>query len=471
MIATRLRYGVVRPAPRALAWTIVIAASSAGAVRAQEPTAEPQDPAANVRQEQSAPAAQPSPTTPFVRGQLISRYWLRWTGNQNDSDLYETLVLDVGDATQHAVTGHFYGRMAADLDGDTDGTAPFSSLQDVWDDNVDAQVYDAFVDLHRLDQLELVRIGRQSLADTPEFAYFDGVHVRTHASGTSGLQFGAYGGLSTHHYESSHSGDLTAGLYGEFRPWQGGRLRIDWMHLEDEALLGPHSDDLFSGGVWHTFGVAQLEAQYSRIEGRDRDVRARAAWSAPESHLLAQLTWYQLLTTQRSQVLELDPFYNSLNELFPYWQFGAMVGKGIVDQVDVDAGTDVRRVSDNDDIGTFNRDYERWYVTVNVRDVLADGVTLSVTADYWDSDGQDVHTWAGELAKRCNDQLTTSVGTYYSLYKFSLFANDERDHVRTYYGRLRYAASRATDLDLTYEFERTDLDDFQVLRMGFTWHF
>jgi hypothetical protein len=24
---------------------------------------------------------------------------------------------------------------------------------------------------------------------------------------------------------------------------------------------------------------------------------------------------------------------------------------------------------------------------------------------------------------------------------------------------------------LTYEFERTDLDDFQVLRMGFTWHF
>jgi hypothetical protein len=482
MKANRLRHCRVArlPAAMASAWTIGVAVIVAGVARAQEPGPEPgqepgqqpaQQPASSARPEEPKPAAEPAGATPFVRGQLASRYWLRWTGSQNDSDLYESLLLDVGDATRHAVTGHFYGRMAVDLDGDTNGSAPFFSLQDVLEDSVDAQVYDAFIDLHRVEQLELLRIGRQTIAETPEMAFFDGIHGRTSMHATAGLQFGAYAGVSTHLYESSHSGDMTAGLYGECRPWQGGRLRLDWMHLEDEALLGPHADDLISGGIWHTFGSAQLEAQYSRIESRDRDVHARAAWSDPDSRFTSQLTWYQLLTTQRNQVVELDPFFNSLNELFPYWQLGAMVGKGLTDTIDVDAGADLRRVSDSDDIGTFNRDYERLFLTVNIRDVLADGVTLTITADYWDSDDQDVQTWAGDLSKRCNDQLTASAGTYYSLYKFSLFANAERDHVRTYYGRLRYAASRATDLDFTYEFEQTDLDDFQVLRMGFTWHF
>jgi len=67
--------------------------------------------------------------------------------------------------------------------------------------------------------------------------------------------------------------------------------------------------------------------------------------------------------------------------------------------------------------------------------------------------------------------LTLSVGSYYSLYKFELFLNDERDHVRTYYGRVRHKASQAIAFDLDYEFERTDLADFQTLRMGFTWRF
>jgi hypothetical protein len=406
-----------------------------------------------------------------VRGQLTTRYWLRWTGDQNDSDLYETLMLDIGDPDLHDVTGHFYGRLAADLDADTNGSPPFFSLQDVRSDSVDAYVYDAFADVHRIDGVELLRIGRQTIAETPEIAFFDGVHARTRAASDTGLQFGAYGGVSVHLYESSHTGDVTTGLYGEGRPWQGGRIRLDWMHLEDEALLGPHSDDLFSGGIWQTCGKLQLEGQYSRIESRDRDVRARAAYAEPESRLQGQVTYYQLLTTQRSQVLEADPFFNAMQELFPYWQLGAIVGKGLTENVDVDAGADVRRVSDRADVGTFNRDYERWYLTVNLRDVWLDGLTLTATADYWNSEEQDVQTWAGELSQRCSEMVTFSAGSYYSMYKFSLFSNAERDHVRTYYTRLRCSASRATELDFAYEFEQTDLDDFQVFRMGFTWRF
>jgi len=447
-----------------------------GAARAQEPTPPPppgQQPDAAGEHKAAEPdaAADHDGARAFVRGQLVSRYWLRWSGGKRDQDVYETLALDVGDEDHDAVTGHFLGRLAADIDGHGDGTSPFFSLQDTRNGDVDAQLYDAYADVHRIDGLELLRAGRQTIDETPELAYFDGVHCRSIPLGSGALQFGAYGGVSTHLYESSPHGDWTAGLYGECRPWGGGRVRLDWMHLEDEALLGAHNDDLLGGGIWQTIDTVQLEAQYTRLEDRDRDLRARAAWAAPDSRFTGQLTWYQLLTTQRSQALEVDPFFNALHELFPYWQVGALLGKGLGDHFDVDAGTDVRRVSERAEIGTFNRDYERWFVTVNAHDLLADGLTLTATADFWHSVDQDVQTWAGELAQRCGDLLTLSAGSYYSLYKFELFLNDERDHVRTYYFRLRHAASHATDLDVAYEFEQTDLADFQVLRMGFTWRF
>lgn len=297
MKAVRPRRRVALP-PAALLQLLAAgaAAMSAGTMRAQEPGQQPQPepPAATTPPAAPPPAApQPAPssqaaTTPLIRGQLTTRYWLRWTGSQNDSDLYETLTLDIGDPDKHDVTGHFYGRLAADLDADTNGSPPFFSLQDVRSDSVDAYVYDAFADVHRFSELELLRIGRQTIAETPEIAFFDGVHARTSARSDSGLQFGAYGGVSVHLYESSRTGDVTAGLYGEGRPWEGGRIRLDWMHLEDEALLGPHSDDLFSGGIWQSCGKLQLEGQYSRIESRDRDVRARAAYAEPESRLQGQ---------------------------------------------------------------------------------------------------------------------------------------------------------------------------------------
>jgi hypothetical protein len=447
-----------------------IGVAALGAVRAQEPGQQPGN--TGVRPgDQPLPAPPQESATTFVRGQLVSRYWLRWTGGTHDQDVYETLTLDLGKEDQNAVTGHLLGRLAADIDGHSGGSSPFFSLQDTRNGAVDVQLYDAYADLHRIDGLELVRAGRQTIEETPELMYFDGVHCRTRPAAAGELQFGAYGGVSTHLYESSPQGDWTAGVYGECRPWGGGRLRLDWMHLEDEVLLGAHKDDLLGAGIWQTIDSVQLEAQYTRLEGRDRDVRARASWADTDSRFTGQLTWYQLLTAQRSQVLELDPFFNALHDLFPYWQLGALLGKGVGDHLDLDAGTDVRRVSDRADVGTFNRDYDRWYVTLNAHDLLASGLTLTATADFWHSAEQDVQTWAGEVSQRCSDLLTLSVGSYYSLYKFELFLNDERDHVRTYYARVRHKASQAIALDLDYEFERTDLADFQTLRMGVTWRF
>lgn len=423
---------------------------------------------------QESAASRPGATRKdrFVRGHLSSRYWLRWTSDETDQDLYETLALDLGDPERHPVTGHFLGRLSWDMDGRDPGSGQFSGLADTYRHSVNGHVYDAHADLHRVPGLALLRAGRQMVQETPEVAFFDGLLLESDPVGGAELQFGVYGGASTHLFESSPDEDWTAGVYAQVRPWRGGRVRLDWMHLEDETLLGRHDDDLFAAGLWQTIGERlQLETQYSRIEDRDRDVRVRAAYVDAGSDLLLESTYYQLLRTQRDLVLELDPFLNSLLEYFPYWQVGVLASKGMWEHLRLQAGVDVRRVTDRDDIGQFNRDYERYFATAGVHDLPIEGLALNVTADWWRSDDQDVRSWSVDLSQKVRDRLTATLGTYYSLYKFDLFLARERDHVRTYYGTLRYDPRKCFTLDCRYELEDNDLDQYQQLRMVATWRF
>lgn len=407
-----------------------------------------------------------------MRGLLQTRYWARWTSDDSDHDLYATLTLDIGNAEEHKVTGRFMGRIVGDLDGSEPDGSPFYSVNDVGEGAVSGYVYDAYVDVHRVDVLSRLRIGRQTIWDTPELAFLDGVSAETEEFGAMEAQFGAYAGISTHLYESSHSGDWMLGAYAQGRPWAGGRLRLDWMHLEDETLVSEHQDDLYAARYWQKVArKVDLEAGYSRIESRDRDVRGRVAFNEPAADLMVQATYYQLLRTQKDLVIELDPYYETLREYYPFWQVGGMVAKGLGEHLDLQVGVDVRRVRDESDIGTNNRDYERYYGTGTLQDIGTEGLYLSVTADYWQSEDEDIETLSGDLGYRLDAKWDASVGTYYSLYKYDLFTADERDHVRTYFAKVRHKASADLTLDLWYELEDDDFDTYHTLRLGGTWRF
>jgi hypothetical protein len=370
------------------------------------------------------------------------------------------------------VTGYFLGRAGWDMDGAEPDTSPFFSLDDTWGDDVTGYVYEAYADLHRTGGFALVRAGRQTVFETPEFAAFDGLRIETETFGAARWQFGAYGGVSSHLYESSADGDWTAGGFAQVRPWGGGRLRFDYMHLEDEARLG-HEDDLLGLGWWQQLGEHwTAEAQYTRIEDRDRDVRGHLRATLPEEDFTASLSYLQLLTTQRDLVLELDPFHDALRDYFPFWQATAIVTKGLQQRYDLTVGFDLRRVSDDADVGEFNRDYERYYGTIGADDFLLQSLRVSATADFWSSGDQDVQSWGLDLSQRIGDKdWLISAGTYYALYKYDLFLNRESDDVRTYYGRLRHRIDESWTVKLSYEYEDNDFDGFHFLRLEGTWQF
>jgi len=412
-------------------------------------------------------AANKPPPAP-IRGQLKSRYILRWTGDDADNDLVETLSVDVGNAERDAVTGHLMGRATYDFDG-VDPT--FASINDSYGGRFDTLLYDAYVDFHRVSGLSQARLGRQSVLETPEVAWFDGAHVTSAEFGDLALQAGGYVGSSTHLYESSKAGDLVAGAYLQTRPWRDGRLRVDYMHLEDDTRLLGHTDDLYGAGFWQSLGrYLQLDAQYSRLGDRDRDAKGRAVLRVPQMGLLVQGSYFTLLTAQGELVLEADPFFNALNELHPYDQWSLLIAKELDKHLRLQGAADLRRVRDAGDIGFYNRDYDHYYGTATLTDVGTAGLTLSATLDLWDSGDQLVRSWGADATYDI-DRSSVSAGSYYSLFKYDLFTNSERDHVRTYYARLRHKTSDRLTLDGDYEFEDDDFDTYQRIRLGATWRF
>ena len=442
-----------------LGWGTLLLAACAACASARPPAAEAAE----------GPGAADAPGDPppgMLRGSLSTRYRGRFAG-ASDHDLLEVLALDVGRPGEDAWTAHLLAHATLDLD---DGDDPrFFSLQDTYERDLTGRLHRAHVDWRGEGPLERASLGRQLRYDTPEPAHFDGLSLETRA-GPRSVRGGAYGGVPVHPFESSPEGDLVLGAFLEARPIQATRVRLDWMHLEDEYVLGEHDDDLVAVALGHALGERLLlEASHSRVEGRARDVRLRASWLEAEEGVALEAAYYRLLTTQRDLAVPLDPFTTSLFELEPFQRLGLGFSKDLGESLALAAGLEVRRLLEQEDAGTFNHEYERYHATLSATPPGDPALSLSLTADVWEGD-DTVETWGADVSRAFGETLDVSLGSYYSLYAYDLFADVERDHVRAYYLRLRRTAGRLA-LDLRYELERDDFDTFHTVRIGTTWTF
>lgn len=478
--------------PRAGAKRLLRTASLAGAVLAlggralaapQEDSAEhpeaspvaPAEAAAPVlagAQAESGPGWLDRLTALPVHGSLSTWFRGRWTPDDADADVRAALYLDVGDAEKNDYTAHLSALLYLDLDGQEIGRSPFFDITNTYDDALTGRLYEAYVDANKVDGLAIARVGRQQIYRTPELAWFDGAYVETEELTEHRLSFGAYGGIPVHVFESSPSGDALFGMYAAGRPWKGGRLRFDWMHFQDENLFGDHDTDLFDLGWWQTLGEAlALEGEWGWIDDSSRDVRVMATYYDQDTDLKLQASYYELLNTQKDLALEVDPFYGVLLDLFPYYQTRFLVSKSLRDWIFLEGGFDIRRVTDQGDVGEFNRDFERYYAVTTFQDVAKQGFDVSVTGEVWNSDDSDVQTWGADVTKQIDERWDASVGTYYSLYKYDYFLVDERNNVRTYYVKMGYDPTKSLSIDMRYEFEDDEFEDYQTVRLGVSWRF
>ncbi len=406
----------------------------------------------------------------LVRGQLSTRLVTRATSDDSDVDLWTFLSVDVGDAEEHEFTARFSGRVYADLDGNTGDV--FDGVEDTYDSSIHPRVYDAYAEWHRYDDVPLIRVGRQSDYETPVFLVYDGVRLESREFGDAGIQFGAYGGISTHQFESSSSGDLLGGAYVQARPWSGGRARVDFVHAEDKVSIGSLEENLLGPSLWQRINDRlRLQGQYTMLSGESRDIDLRANWFDVDSDFTLSATYYQLFETQSANPLEFDTFFESLFDYFPFFRAGLQGSKAFGDQFQLSGGLDVREVEDKSDVGSFNRDVQRYYLTAILDEVLTDDTTLSLTTDLWESDAQDTQSFGFDVTHAFSEETRGSIGTYYAAYKFDQVLATEREQVRTYYVACDRDLSEDLDLRLSYDFEDAEIDEFHTLRVKLTWRF
>lgn len=435
------------------------------------PESIPAIPAPDPTQQTSRAANQAAETAGLSwSGLLSTRYRLRHGGGASDHDLVTRLGVDFGRA-EDPLSLHLRGRAFVNIDGQRQDD-PFPGLDNSFGDDVNARLYAAHLDMTRVPGFALVRLGRQDLDETPAVLSFDGVRADTQRFGGPSRGFvTGYVGVPVHQFEASSSGDFVVGIGGGFVPWQHARVRLDFMHLRDEFFAIDRQDTLLSMRWWQGLGEhVQLSGLHTFRDGDARDLKLSALGDLGDDTDF-RISYRELLSTQRIQVSDLDPFYLVASEYSPYRQIELSLTHELSKRLVVSAGSDIRRLTDRNDERTFNREFEHVWADATLRDVLVPGLSATIAGNLWDSSGEDSRALTGELLYRPDHDLRVSLGVGYDLFRYDLLQQRERIRVRSYYLRCDRRVGDAVRLDVGYELQRDDIDEFHLFRMGLTWTF
>lgn len=430
-----------------------------------------------------------------VTGVLYTRYRLRAGAGDHDQDMYEFLSMDFGDKNRQPVTGHFDARVAEDLTGHhaIAKADVFAGIVDTYSSQIDPTLYSAYADFNRIPGVDFLRAGRQFNYDTPEVAQFDGLRLDTKPFlEEHETVFSFYGGLPVHQYQHSSAGDWLVGAAAEGRPWKSARLRLDYLHADDDlsgersgsqlvSSLGLNTgdgtqhNDLLALSMWQTFRNPDLRLQgrFSVLDGEPREALARVVYNKPDDQLQVSATYRAWFERQGRLATEFDTFFDTLLGQEPYHNGNLVVTKGWTEYFWMEAGAWVRRMLNDSSVGAFNREFDRYYSTFQIRDLPIKGLSYSVTGSWWEGHGQapDTGQVGADVSYRWKKEFQSSIGTDYAMYKYDLFTNSERDQVRTYYVKQRWRPNRWATLDVNYEHERSRNGTFNTLTVTFRFTF
>mgnify|MGYP001608588817 CR=1 FL=1 len=409
-----------------------------------------------------------------IHGYSRLEYRGRWSETQEDQDLYQYLSLELGKEGRDKITGSFFGRLSADIDGRQSGNSfyPFADITDTYQDNINGRIYQAYLDFNDVRYLSKLRLGRQYVYEG-ETVQFDGARLELKPYWEN-IDLSLYGGVPTHLYESSLSGDWILGTGIEGRPLDGTRLRLDYVYVEDDnATWGDHNDDLIILSGWQRVrDNLNLNGKYSFLDKKERDASLRANLNYPDKDLSFHASYFRQLETLRDFSVEFSPFYPVAGEYFPFHQYDFSCRKGFGEKLGIEAGITTRDLVEDTTETNFNHEYDRYFITLSIYEFLLEDTEFSITAEQWSSN-DDIRTLGFEAEKKFNKSVEVKVGSYYSLYKYDYYTSQERDDVRTAFLELELKPWKKKDVEweIRYELEDDDFDVYHTLKTGIKCNF
>ncbi len=387
------------------------------------------------------------------RGELTTRYRDRWgSSDWADRDIYTYLRMSFGQdswgyygESQKGVSGAVSVRWDDDL---------LSRRNEINDGQNQLRVYYAYVDLHKIDHLNL-RLGRQYLDEAEGFSLtgLKGIYSLPWKH----MRLGLFGGQPVSHYTAITSDERAGGLTWSIHPQDRTLLRGSWIHLEEKAV----NNDVVTLAYRQAF--AQGSNLYVTARTLDFNVFNEVvggSWHIEGPNLL-------LTGNYRRQEEINDSSSNYFGELStvigpsrPYQQLTLDLSKPLAEVATVGVGYSRRSLLQGNGENRGNQEFDRYFADLFLTEKALHGFTSSLDFSRWETDRDSSSTLAGSLGHRFFDErLRLDVGSFYAKYDlqrtFDILDQipKERYDVRSHYLRAEWRVRRRyrvrVDLDRT----------------------
>jgi hypothetical protein len=419
-----------------------------------------------------------------VNGYLSARYVYRTAasaeGKADDQDFFGDLRFDVTRPKDNRYEFHFLGSVRSDLDGNQDvhTFSPLEDIDDTYGTRLVGNVYEANVVLNdSLPRLTHLRMGRQS-GTRDEPVIFDGISADL---GGEKLNITLYGGAAIHFFEIDRQwgDDTLEGAGIDYRPFPATGMSADFLAVKDKRTFTPAEDTvhdrMVSLKLWQRFEpFTRLTVKYRLLDGDPRDLSLKAVTALQAANVEASLNYFRQFRSQNELSNEFSLFYDVVGRSAPFQSFDIKVRKFFAERVAVDLGYYKRELLDTSDEGSFNKEYKRMFLDVEVMDLFLNNLSGTILAEQWESQGRSYDAVGADLSykiKRNKKETRVSIGTNYSLYKYDYYAElGVREQVRTYYLTGKYPLYDGFSVNGGYEYEHS-FENYQTLRLGMRYDF
>ncbi|MFC1736606.1 hypothetical protein ACFL1X_10860 [Candidatus Hydrogenedentota bacterium] len=371
---------------------------------------------------------------PCFSGRFTAELDALWSDDTGDLNLDQSLQFKISPPDWERV--RFKGYLWAHEDIDSSDDRRYSVLRDINDasrSDVNLRVLSLYMEVDDVWGDSILRIGRQRIFEGAAKNRIDGVYFKKREGN---WDWYAFGGVRASIYENTNDDRVVGagasfrisdktklavdGYYGEERRSRGdvvnrlyfGRMGREYLREVDRKLR----DNLIQVSLWHILTPnVQLFGRFSRHDGQSDELLLSATGYVPDCGVEYELSYRRLLNTVGDRTDDLGGSYRVLGDYNDYHNLLMALHKPLNDVFTLSLEAEFRDGSDDDWPGS-NRDNDR-YAAILSGDEILPGVDASVSAERWDSSGQeDSWVFTGECAKDWGS-FELTLGADYERYK------------------------------------------------------
>jgi hypothetical protein len=396
---------------------------------------------------------------------LTTRLRLKSNEYADDSDVFQYVRMHTDPAAlgQGTIKLSIYGRIADDLDGDSDkewGNNYYYAQRDILDaetgsDTLSGRLYQGNVLFDNVIKNTSLKLGRLYLDHLNTFQ-IDGGDAAVNIKDVAGLY--AFGGQPvSYYYDLDDASVYGAGGFvklGEDTRLQAEFTKIDTGDFEDDYTKARLVQLIPGGSV--ILGFERLNDSNTYSADIDYSIAATGTIVT-----LGYKTLSDDLTSDKTYVT--NPITYALMDQSRYNRYKASVYQPFLKYFVAGFSYEAKDVSGEENFD--NRDFKKYGFKFDINGLITEDTYISITVDKWDveenSEAQDNNSlmYGFQLSQKLSEEMDAYLGTSFSKYEYDYLTDTRKDSVRSYYVGCEYQATETFGLIIDFSREDTDFYD------------